>query len=81
VGCSTSQTVGDDEDKGITGDEPAMTDTTRLSSTAISTMSTTRKFVSLGMFIIDEFAFADAAGKPNGRSLSPQESGVFLTFS
>lgn len=36
-------------------------------------MSETRNFVSLGMFIIDEFAFLDAAGKPTGRALSPQE--------
>lgn len=42
----------------------------------MNTSTTTRKFVSLGMFIIDEFAFADAAGKPNGRSLSPQESAL-----
>jgi hypothetical protein len=26
------------------------------------------------MFIIDEFAFLDAAGKPTGRTLSPQAS-------
>ncbi|KAI0254290.1 Ribokinase-like protein [Lactifluus subvellereus] len=36
-------------------------------------MSGTRNFVSLGMFIIDEFAFLDAAGKPTGRTLPPQE--------
>ncbi|KAI0303136.1 Ribokinase-like protein [Russula brevipes] len=36
-------------------------------------MSGTRKFVSLGMFIIDEFAFLDAEGHPTGRTLSPQE--------
>jgi hypothetical protein len=41
----------------------------------MSTTTTRRKFVSLGMFIIDEFAFADAAGKPDGRSLSPQVLG------
>ncbi|KAI0002985.1 Ribokinase-like protein [Russula compacta] len=38
-------------------------------------MSGTRKFVSLGLFIIDEFAFMDAAGKPTGRTLSPQIGG------
>lgn len=77
VGCSTSQTVGEDEGDvlGITGDEPAMSDTTR---SVRSTMSRSRKFVSLGLFIIDEFAFADAAGKPNGRSLSPQECAPFI---
>ena len=49
--------------------------------THLSTMSTTRtrKFVSLGLFIIDEFAFADAAGKPTGRSLSPQGWVSFIT--
>jgi hypothetical protein len=36
-------------------------------------MSGTKNFVSLGMFIIDEFAFLDAAGKPTGRTLPPQE--------
>ncbi len=35
-------------------------------------MSETRKLVTLGMFIIDEFAFLDAAGKQTGRTLSPQ---------
>ena len=68
VGCSTSQTVGD-EDEGITGK-----DRHTLCSTVTPSMSRSRKFVSLGLFIIDEFAFADAAGKPNGLSLSPQES-------
>ncbi|KAI9466751.1 Ribokinase-like protein [Lactarius psammicola] len=36
-------------------------------------MSESRKFVSLGMFIIDEFAFLDHAGNPTGRALDPQE--------
>ncbi|KAH8999376.1 Ribokinase-like protein [Lactarius akahatsu] len=36
-------------------------------------MSRSRKFVSLGMFIIDEFAFLDYAGNPTGRALDPQE--------
>ena len=72
VGCSTSQTVGDDEDdEGITGNDRH--------TLCCPTMSRSRKFVSLGLFIIDEFAFADAAGKPNGRSLSPQER-VFSSF-
>ncbi|KAI0269250.1 hypothetical protein BC834DRAFT_865496 [Gloeopeniophorella convolvens] len=35
----------------------------------------TRHFVSLGMFIIDEFAFLDHAGRPTGRSLAPQIGG------
>ncbi|KAI0301807.1 Ribokinase-like protein [Multifurca ochricompacta] len=41
-------------------------------------MSGTRKFVSLGMFIIDEFTFLDVTGKPTGRTLSPQEDLFFL---
>lgn len=36
-------------------------------------MSEARKLVTLGMFIIDEFAFLDTTGKPTGRTLSPQE--------
>jgi hypothetical protein len=36
-------------------------------------MSGTRNFVSLGMFIIDEFVFLDASGKPIDRTLPPQE--------
>jgi hypothetical protein len=39
-------------------------------------------FVTLGMFIIDEFTFMDENGRPTGRSLAPQESwlGLLLTF-
>jgi len=40
-------------------------------------MSRSRKFVSLGLFIIDEFAFADVTGKQTGLSLPPQESVFF----
>lgn len=36
-------------------------------------MSEARKLVTLGMFIVDEFAFLDTTGKPTGRTLSPQE--------
>jgi hypothetical protein len=36
-------------------------------------MSGTRNFVSLGMFIIDEFVFLDASGEPIARTLPPQE--------
>jgi hypothetical protein len=36
-------------------------------------MSEVRKLVTLGMFIIDEFAFLDTTGKPTGRTLPPQE--------
>lgn len=36
-------------------------------------MSGPRKFVSLGMFIIDEFVFLDHAGNPTSRTLEPQE--------
>ncbi|KAF6762757.1 Ribokinase-like protein [Ephemerocybe angulata] len=32
-------------------------------------------FVTLGMFIIDEFTFADEDGIPTGKDVSPQESG------
>ncbi|KAI0676919.1 Ribokinase-like protein [Trametes maxima] len=34
-----------------------------------------RDFVSLGMFIIDEFSFADENGNPTGRTLAPQIGG------
>jgi hypothetical protein len=44
-------------------------------------MSGPRKFVSLGMFIIDEFAFLDHAGNPTGRTLEPQEGVIFHTYS
>jgi hypothetical protein len=70
VGWSTSQTVG--EAAILTGND-------RCPSLLIVAMSGSRKFVSLGMFIIDEFAFADAAGKPTGCSLSPQERVLFFT--
>ncbi|TBU48442.1 Ribokinase-like protein [Dichomitus squalens] len=33
-----------------------------------------RHFVSLGMFIIDEFSFADEDGNPTGKTLAPQAS-------
>ena len=36
-------------------------------------MSEVRKLVTLGMFIIDEFAFLDTTGWPTGRTLPPQE--------
>lgn len=36
-------------------------------------MSGHRKFVSLGMFIVDEFVFLDHAGNPTTRTLEPQE--------
>ncbi len=35
-----------------------------------------RAFVSLGMFIIDEFSFADEDGKPTGKTLAPQVSSI-----
>jgi hypothetical protein len=31
-------------------------------------------FVTLSMFIIDEFSFLDEQGRPTGRSFPPQES-------
>ncbi|KAI0356585.1 Ribokinase-like protein [Trametes cingulata] len=34
-----------------------------------------RDFVSLGMFIIDEFSFADEDGNPTGKTLAPQIGG------
>lgn len=35
-------------------------------------------FVTLGMFIIDEFYFLDEEGKPTGKILPPQESLQYL---
>lgn len=32
-----------------------------------------REFVTLGMFIVDEFSFQDEHGVPTGRVLAPQE--------
>jgi hypothetical protein len=80
--------------EGITGNDRSVRDVRSLLLSAVRcplTMSGSRKFVSLGMFIIDEFAFADASGTPTGRSLSPQEglysslvhtrsSGLFVDF-
>ncbi|KAI0650075.1 Ribokinase-like protein [Trametes meyenii] len=40
-----------------------------------SQQSLARDFVSLGMFIIDEFSFADEDGNPTGRTLAPQIGG------
>ena len=38
-------------------------------------------FVTLGMFIIDEFSFLDKEGLPTGRSIAPQESqGLVVTL-
>ncbi|KAI9067619.1 Ribokinase-like protein [Trametes sanguinea] len=37
--------------------------------------STRREFVSLGMFIIDEFSFADEQGNPTGKTQPPQIGG------
>ena len=31
-------------------------------------------FVTLGMFIIDEFSYLDDEGQPTGKTLAPQES-------
>lgn len=36
---------------------------------------TRRHFVSLGMFIVDEFLFEDEDGNPTGKSLGPQIGG------
>jgi len=33
-----------------------------------------RQFVSLGMFIVDQFLFEDEDGNPTGRNLDPQLS-------
>ena len=30
------------------------------------------RFVTLGMFIIDEFSYADADGKPTGKTRTPE---------
>lgn len=37
-------------------------------------------FVTLGMFIIDEFSFLDKEGLPTGRSIAPQESQASCDF-
>jgi len=36
--------------------------------------NTHRAFVTLGMFIIDEFRYADENGEPTGKTSEPQES-------
>lgn len=38
----------------------------------MSSPDDTREFVSLGMFIIDEFTFVDDKGEPTGQTLPPQ---------
>lgn len=38
----------------------------------MSSTDDTREFVSLGMFIIDEFTFVDDKGEPTGQTLPPQ---------
>lgn len=40
----------------------------------MSSPNNTREFVSLGMFIIDEFTFVDEKGEPTGQTLPPQVS-------
>jgi hypothetical protein len=50
-----------------------MTDPCRPPTSYLPIMSEARKLVTLGLFIIDEFAFLDTTGKPTGRRLSPQE--------
>lgn len=34
--------------------------------------SKTRQFVTLGMFIVDEFTFEDENGIPTGKTIAPQ---------
>ncbi|KAI0637860.1 Ribokinase-like protein [Trametes polyzona] len=46
----------------------------------VSTSESVRDFVSLGMFIIDEFSFADENGKPTGKTLPPQVRGTYATI-
>ncbi|EIW61851.1 Ribokinase-like protein [Trametes versicolor FP-101664 SS1] len=41
----------------------------------MSSTNDTREFVSLGMFIIDEFTFVDDKGEPTGQTLPPQIGG------
>jgi hypothetical protein len=36
-------------------------------------MAAQKSFVTLGMFIIDEFSFSDDNGVPSGRTMLPQE--------
>ncbi|KDR83352.1 hypothetical protein GALMADRAFT_219185 [Galerina marginata CBS 339.88] len=40
----------------------------------MASLNAPKKFVTLGMFIIDEFSFMDEEGQPTGRTLEPQES-------
>lgn len=42
-----------------------------LTEVAVANM-TQRQFVSLGMFIVDQFLFEDKDGNPTGRTLDPQ---------
>ncbi len=44
----------------------------------MSSPNDTREFVSLGMFIIDEFTFVDEEGKPTVQTLPPQVRALFL---
>ncbi|PPQ77752.1 hypothetical protein CVT25_011187 [Psilocybe cyanescens] len=40
----------------------------------MATTNSCKSFVTLGMFIIDEFSFMDGEGRPTGRTLEPQGS-------
>ncbi len=43
-------------------------------ATMSSSYNASRSFVSIGMFIIDEFSFADKDGKPTGKTMAAQAS-------
>jgi hypothetical protein len=40
-------------------------------------MSASRHFVTLGMFVVDEFSYLDEDRRPTGKSLDPQERLVY----
>jgi hypothetical protein len=44
------------------------------------TSTTTPHFVTLGMFIIDDFSFADEHGNPTGKVVDPQASFILLSL-
>ena len=43
-------------------------------------MASHKSFVTLGMFIIDEFSFADENGVPTGYTMSPKEGMLLPLF-
>lgn len=58
-------------DSGCRNSHVAMGDLEAHSAASASS----RKFVTLGMFIIDDFLYLDAAGEPTGKTTPPQVRG------